>query len=153
VFDEPNKPTNPDRHGPQVPSTDNDEQDNRFKDSQSGALEQSTLFKAVEVKDRERFMSSGLLVSWNKLIPFERKTLSALALIEVAPSPTDTSERDREEESNWSNTTTAHKETEGRRVEVNESCICDLNTIRSLEEGEDGDKEDEEGDKRRYPNW
>jgi hypothetical protein len=148
VFDEPNKPTNPDRHGPHVPSTDIiiDEQDNRFKDSQSGALEQSTRFKAVEVKDRECFMSSGLLVAWDKLIPLERKTLSSLAVIKVAPSPTDTSERDREEQSNWSNTTTAHEETAGRRVEVNESCICDLNTIKSEEEVEDEDDE-------KYPNW
>jgi hypothetical protein len=150
VFDEPNKPTNPDRHGPQVPSTDIiiDEQDNRFNDSQSGALEQSTRFNAVEVKDRERFMSSGLLVAWEELIPLERKTLSSLAVIEVAPSITDTSERDREEESNWSNTTTAQEETAGSRVEVNESCICDLNTIRSEEE-----EEDEEEEERRYPNW
>jgi hypothetical protein len=75
----------------------------------------------------------------------ERKTLSSLALIE-APSLTDTSERDREEEHSWSNTTTAHEETAGRRVEVNKSCICDLNTIRS--EKEERAEEDE-----RYPNW
>jgi hypothetical protein len=154
VFEEPNKPTNPGRHGPQVPSADIDEQDNRFKDSQSGALEQSTRFKTVEVKDRERFKSPGLLVSWKRLIPSERKTLSSLALIEVSLSPTDTSETDREEESNWSNTTTAHEETTGRRVEVNESCICDLNTIRSEDEGEGGDKEDDDEDEEeRYPNW
>jgi hypothetical protein len=40
-------------------------------------------------------------------------------------------------EPNRSNTATAHEETDGRRVEVKDNCILDLNTIKS-DEGEDG---------------
>jgi hypothetical protein len=141
VFDEPNKPTNPDTHSPQVPSTDKVEHVKRFSETQLGALEQFTPFNTVRVNESVLFKSSGVLVTWDSLIPSKRKTLRSSTPIHT--SPTDTSAIDREEELNWSNTPTAQKETEGRWVEVKDNSILDLNTTRSEEE------EDDE----RYPNW
>jgi hypothetical protein len=124
VFEDPARPTDPDRHSPQVPSTD--EHSSRFNDPQSGEPEQFTWFNTVVVDDKTFFRSSALLLNFEPLIPFNRKTLRSSTDIFVAS--TDTPLVDREEESILSNTTTIQvrfelvpltpEGAEGRTVEV-----------------------------------
>jgi hypothetical protein len=146
VFEAPARPTDPDRHSPQVPSTR--EQSSRFNDPQSGEPEQFTWFKTVAVDDKAFFRSSALLLNFEPLIPFNRKTLRSSTDIFVAS--TDTPPVDREEESMLSKTTTTQVRFElvpltlegadGRIVEVYERGSFDRNTVMSS------------ADEVRYPN-
>jgi hypothetical protein len=86
VFEAPARPTDPDRHSPHVPSTD--EQSSRFNDPQSGEPEQFTRFKTVAVDDKTFFRSSALLLNFEPLIPFNRKTLRSSTDIFVASTDT-----------------------------------------------------------------
>jgi hypothetical protein len=136
VFEAPARPEEPDRHSPQVPSTR--EHSSRFNASQSGEPEQFTWFKMVVVDAKMFFRSSALLLNFEPLIPFNRKTLKSSTDIFVAT--TETPPVDWVDESMVSNTTTTHvrlellplapKGADGRIVEVYDRCNFDRKTVR-----------------------
>jgi hypothetical protein len=137
VFEAPARPTDPKRHFPHVPSTD--EQSSRFNDPQSRETEQFTWFKIVVVDDKTFFRSSALLLNFEPLIPFNRNTLRSSN--DIFTASTETPLVDREEESMLSNTTTTQVRfelvpltldgAEGRRVEVYGRGSFDRNTVMS----------------------
>jgi hypothetical protein len=148
VFDEPNRPKKPFRHSPQVSSIV--EHVIRFNAKQTEAFEQLTRFKIVVVKERVFFRSSGLLFSWEELIPSNMNRRKSS--ISSSFSSTRTVEFAVEGESNWSNTITTQVRLEldssarrwvpeGRSEDVCDSCNLDRNRIK-LEEVDC-----------KYPNW
>jgi hypothetical protein len=127
----------------------------RFNKAQSGAPEQFTGFKTVVTRERVLLRSSGLLFTWDELILGRRKSIKSSA--DIFTSSTNTPDIAREVESIWSNTTTTQvrlagdsleslwERPEGSRVEVDDNCNLDRNTVTPLE----GEMDEED----MYPNW